>query len=79
MILPMHLGYGFTAGNAAFEAELGFSTNDFDFNPIDPMDFGGFGEQSSSKLMFNGFYKTTTSVALAARLGSIVPVRLNYC
>jgi hypothetical protein len=58
LILPIHLGYGFTAGNAAFEAELGFSNNRFEFLPGQISSDYGIGDLTSGKLMFNGLYKT---------------------
>ncbi|MGH1468966.1 MAG: outer membrane protein [Bdellovibrionales bacterium] len=58
-IVPINLAYGVSAGNAAFEAELGFSNNDFEFIPSDVLGDSGFGDVGSSKLMFNGFYKTS--------------------
>jgi len=59
-VLPINLAYGMAAGNISFEAELGFSFYNYQYNPAmsspDPFFDGDLG---ASKLMFSGVFKTS--------------------
>jgi len=58
--MPINLAYGATSGNVAFEAELGFSAYDYEYNPVFGSSDPSFdGDLGASKLMFNGMFKTS--------------------
>lgn len=59
-VLPINLAYGVSALNLGFEIELGFAHHEFEFIPTDASGDAGFGDLTSSKLMLNGFYKTSS-------------------
>lgn len=73
-VLPINLGYGFTAGHAAFEIEAGLSNNDFEYVPLDNSEPNFYGNILSTKLMINGFYRTSfigSNFYIGGGLGSV--------
>ena len=61
-VLPINLAYGVSTGNIAFEGELGFAHHNFEFLPnADSIEDLLKGDLSATKLMFNGFFKTSAS------------------
>lgn len=55
-IVPIHLAYGSVLGNVAFEGELGFNLNDFDYLAQDAQNSFS-GDIGSTSIMFNGYYR----------------------
>jgi hypothetical protein len=59
-VLPINLAYGVATGNVSFEAELGFSYFNYEYNPsFNSPDPAFDGDLGATKIMFNGFYKTS--------------------
>ena len=61
-LTPIQLGYGVSVGHIAFEGELGFHFNEFDFNATDPMN-SYMGDMTGYSLMANAIYKANPNGA----------------